>query len=299
MVRHLKHSSSVSFLAWSLIVVLAPSLASGQMSTLPHGVASGDVTQTSAVLWVHGTALGEITFEYSVLDDFAVIDGHETAAVVDMNQPVKVEISELFPATQYYYRVIDAQNEAEVGKLRTPWDIGVSAGLRFGASGDWQQVPPFPSLKNVPERDLDFFIKLGDSIYADSETPALPGAVQARTLDDFRLKHGENLSARFGSNVMALLNTSTPILATIDDHEIVDNFAGGAVPGQSPDAPDVHPLEPPLFTDAVDFVNETQVYRDAIQAFQGVPSDTGRTLGYSQRREHTWKAKVLPRGHLR
>ena len=61
---------------------------------------------------------------------------------------------------------------------------------------------------------------------------------------------------------------STPILATIDDHEIVDNFAGGAVPGQSPDASDVHPLEPPLFTDSVDFVNETQVYQDAMQAFQ-------------------------------
>ena len=67
---------------------------------------------------------------------------------------------------------------------------------------------------------------------------------------------------------MALLNASTPILATIDDHEIVDNFAGGAVPGQSPDASDVHPLEPPLFTDDVNFVNETQAYQDAMQAFQ-------------------------------
>jgi hypothetical protein len=139
--------------------------------------------------------------------------------------------------------------------------------LRFGASGDWQQPPPFPSLKNVPGRDLDFFIKLGDSIYADSETPALEGVFQARTLEDFRIKQAENLSSRFGSNVMALLNASTPILATIDDHEIVDNFAGGAMPGRSPDAPDVHPLEPPLFTDDVNFVNETQVYKDAMQAF--------------------------------
>lgn len=268
MVRHLKCSPAVSSLAWMLISAFAPSSASGQMSTLPNGVASGDATQTSAVLWAHSTALGEVTFEYSTFDDFRIIDGHETVAIVDVNQPVKVEISRLIPATQYYYRVTDAQNETAVGEFRTPWDIGISAGLRFGASGDWQQAPPFPSLKNVPERDLDFFIKLGDSIYADSETPALPGVMQARTLEDFRIKHGENLSSRFGSNVMALLNASTPLLATIDDHEIVDNFAGGAVPGQSPDASDVHPLEPPLFTDAVDFVNETQVYQDAIQAFQ-------------------------------
>lgn len=268
MVRHLKCRPAVLSLAWTLIAAFAPLSASGQMSTLPNGVASGDATQTSIVLWAHSTALGEVTFEYSTFDDFGIIDGHETVAVVDVNQPVKVEISGLIPATQYYYRVTDVQNEPAVGKFRTPWDIGISAGLRFGASGDWQQAPPFPSLKNVPERNLDFFIKLGDSIYADSETPALPGVVQARTLEDFRIKHDENLSSRFGPNVMALLNASTSILATIDDHEIVDNFAGGAVPGESPDAPDVHPLEPPIFTDAVDFVNETQVYQDAMQAFQ-------------------------------
>ena len=256
MMRHLKYSSAALFVVGLLNAALSSSPASGQVSTLPNGVASGDATQTSAVLWAHSTALGEVAFEYSTLVDFGVINGHETLAVVDVNQPVKVTIGGLIPATQYFYRVTDAQNETAVGRFRTPCDIGISAGLRFGASGDWQQAPPFPSLKNVRERDLDFFIKLGDSIYADSETPALPGVVQARTLEDFRIKHGENLSARFGSNIMALLNASTPILATIDDHEIVDDFAGGAPPGQSPDAPDVYPLEPPLFTDAVDFIEE-------------------------------------------
>jgi len=251
-----------------LIATFSISSISGQVSTLPTGVASGDVTQTTAVLWAHSTALGEMRFEYSTFDDFAIVDGNETVAVLDVNQPVKVQISGLSPATQYYYRVTDAQNEVAVGRFRTPCDICISAGLQFGASGDWQQPPPFPSLKNVPERDLDFFIKLGDNIYADFESPALPGVVQARTLEEFRIKHNENLSGRFGWNVMAELEASTPILATIDDHEIVDNFAGGAALGQSLDAPDVHPLEQPLFTDDVNFVNETQVYQDAMQAFQ-------------------------------
>jgi phosphodiesterase/alkaline phosphatase D-like protein len=268
MVRFLKCNPAVLSFAWMLISTFAPSSASGQMSTLPNGVASGDVIQNSAVLWAHSTAPGEVKFEYSTFDDFRIIDGHEAVAVVDVNQPVKVEISGLIPATQYYYRVTNAQDETAVGKFRTPWDIGINAGLHFGASGDWQQAPPFPSLTNVPERDLDFFVKLGDSIYADSETPVLPGVLQARTLEDFLIKHSENLSSRFGSNVLALLSASTPILATIDDHEIVDNFAGGAIPGQSPDAQDVHPLEPPLFTEVVNFVNETKVYQDAMQAFQ-------------------------------
>jgi phosphodiesterase/alkaline phosphatase D-like protein len=268
MIRRYRYSSAIFFIVWLFIITLAPLSTSGQMSTLPNGVASGDVTQTSAVLWAHSKALGGVTFEYSSFNSFEVIDGFGTVAVTDINQPVKVEISGLIPAIQYYYRVIDAQNEVADGQFRTAYNLGMSAGLRFGASGDWQQAPPFPSLKNVSERNLDFFIKLGDSIYADSETPGLPGVIQARNLEDFRIKHNENLSARFGLNIMAEIYASTSILATIDDHEIVDNFAGGAIPGQSPDAPDVHPLEPPLFMDAVDFVNETQVYQDAIQAFQ-------------------------------
>lgn len=267
MIRYLKLSPAVLSLVWVLIATFSVSLASGQISSLPNGVASGDVTQTTAVLWIHSTALGEVRFEYSTFDDFAIVDGNETVAVVDANQPVKVQICGLSPATQYYYRITDANNEAAVGRFRTPSDVGISAGLRFGASGDWQQPPPFPSLKNVPELDLDFFIKLGDNIYADFESPALPGVVQARTLEEFRIKHNENLSARFGWNVMAEMDASTPTLATIDDHEVVDNFAGGAAPGQSPDAPDVHPSEIPLFTEDVNFVNETQVYKDAMQAF--------------------------------
>jgi len=268
-VGRLRYTLAVLFLAWMLgLGGILHSSANGQTSTLPNGVASGDTRQTSAVLWARSTVLGDVTFEYSALSDFGRIDGHATATVVDVNQPAKVEIGGLIPGTRYYYRVTDAQDNTAIGQFRTPSAISIRAGLRFGASGDWQQAPPFPSLKNVPARELDFFIKLGDSIYADSETPALLGVVQARTLEDFRIKHGENLSSRFGSNVMASLNASTSILATIDDHEIVDNFAGGAAPGQSPDAFDVHPLEPALFTDAVGFVNETQVYQDAMQAFQ-------------------------------
>jgi alkaline phosphatase D len=172
---HFKFCSVVFSQVCVLIVASTVSSAGGQMTTLPNGVASGDVTQTTGVLWAHSTALGEMKFEYSTFDDFAIIDGNDTIAVVDVNQPVKVQISCLFPATQYYYRITDANNETALGQFRTPFDIGISAGLRFGASGDWQQTPPFPSLKNVPQRDLDFFIKLGDSIYADSETPALEG----------------------------------------------------------------------------------------------------------------------------
>lgn len=235
---------------------------------LSIAIASGDTTQTTTMLWVRSTSLGSVTFEYAADASFATILGTETAEITDLLLPVKVAIADLMPDTTYYYRVTDATGTTAVGQFRTAAVVGTRTGLRFGVVGDWQQAPPFPSLANAAERDLAFFLKHGDTIYADLETPALPGVSQARTLEHFRTKHAENVSDRYGLNTLQDLYATTSILATIDDHEVVDNFAGGAAPGDSPDAPDIGSSPDPLFTDPVDFVNDTRAYEDALQAFQ-------------------------------
>ncbi|GEM_PF-156713 len=239
-----------------------------EAQSLINGIASGDTTQNSTVLWARSTFEGEVTFEYSTDAEFNSVIATVTANVDNINVPVKVEIEGLTPGTQYYYRVTDAAGASAIGEFKTSAEVGNYQGFRFGATGDWQQAPPYPSLKNADDRDLDLFVKLGDTIYADLETPALPGVSQARTLDDFRTKQGEVLTSRFDLNTVPELYASTSILATIDDHEIVDNFAGGAAPGESPDAPDIGSSTEPLFTDDVEFVNDTQAYEDALQAYQ-------------------------------
>jgi len=236
--------------------------------TLPNGVASGDVSQDSVVLWTRSTALGDVTFEYSTDADFATIAGTATATVTDGDVPVKVEVDGLEADTEYFFRVTDAAGNSEVGRFLTAAEQGEFNGLTFGIAGDWQQAPPFPILSSAAERELGVFVKLGDTIYADTETPALPGVDQARTLEQFRIKHSEILSPRFGLSATADLQATTSMLTTIDDHELVDNFAGGAAPGESPDAPDIGSSPDPLFTDAVEFVNDTQAYEDALQAYQ-------------------------------
>jgi 3-phytase/alkaline phosphatase D len=236
--------------------------------SLLNGVGSGDTTQTSTVLWTRSNFVGDVLFEYSTTADFSQIVGSKTATVTNPMQPVKVNIDGLNANTTYFYRATDAAGATAIGKLETAAPIGTRTGLRFGATGDWQQAPPFPSLSNADQRNLEFFLKLGDTIYADTETPALPGVTQARTLEQFRIKQEENVSTRFGLNTLRDLYATTSILATIDDHELVDNFAGGAAPGVSPDAPDIGSSPDPLFTDAVAFVNDTQAYEDALQAFQ-------------------------------
>lgn len=238
-----------------------------EANTLPNGVASGDVTQETAVLLARSTVTGEVTFEVATSPDFNNIVETVTATVTDINQPAKVQVADLNPDTEYYYRVTDAAGTSEIGEFETSAESGTN-GFRFAITGDWQQAPPYPSLSNVPDRAPEVFVQLGDTIYADFETPALPGVTQARELSDFRIKHAEIVSDRFGLNTVREVYGSTPVLSTIDDHELVDNFAGGAAPGESPDAPDIGSSDEPLFTDDVEFVNDTQAYENALQAFQ-------------------------------
>ncbi len=108
---------------------------------------------------------------------------------------------------------------------------------------------PFVSIKNVPDRDLDFFVALGDTTYADS--PALgPRAGFNDDVEDyieFRIKN-ELVYTQLNSpsfydepiddNMFALARKSTAFYATIDDHEVVNDFAGGAPPDTQTYAPE-------------------------------------------------------------
>ncbi len=241
---------------------LTPALMTGCQSSSSDGgednfVASGDVSQSSVVLWAHPRAIGSVGFDVADDANFANIVATATEATTAENIPVKTTITGLTAGTQYWYRAI-GPNGTGVGTFRTPANLGTFAGLRFGASGDARgEKAPFPALKNVPGRDLDFFLFIGDTIYADSPSPDLLSQ-QALTLDDYRTKHNENLSMRAGLNSQALVRASTAIFATIDDHEVTDNFSGGA-----------HPSTDQRFTFTTEsFINETELYNTGLQVFQ-------------------------------
>jgi len=141
---------------------------------LVNGVASGDTTQDSTVLWTRSIFPGEVAFVYSTDPEFDRIAGTETATVTDPNMPVKVEVTGLDANTEYFYRVTDAAGSTATGKFRTPAEQGLTEGLRFGVSGDLQgELAPFISISNADDRDLDFFVHLGDTIEADSVSPCL------------------------------------------------------------------------------------------------------------------------------
>lgn len=238
--------------------------------SLINGIASGDTTQTSTVLWARSTFPGEVTFEYSTSADFSTLDGTAMATVTDIFQPVTVEVEGLDPGTEYFYRVTDAAGDSEVGVFQTSAPLGEFAGLRFGATGDWRgELAPYPGISNADVADLEFFVALGDTIYADFDTPALPQE-QAETLAEFRIRHDEVYSERFGLNTLADLRASTSILATIDDHEVINDFAGGATISSDDEGTDGANRFLNAFPDDDPNIlqNDSTLFENGLQAFQ-------------------------------
>lgn len=241
--------------AATIVALLLPWLGRWQVDRATLWVAAGDVDQNSAVLWARSLTTGTLSFEIG--DDSTSLRRQFTTTLSDPTQPVTVEVGHLAPATGYRYQARSASGERAIGHFRTPATPDHKAGLHFGVSGDWRAtLAPFVSVRNVATRNLDFFVELGDSIYADIRSPAVAKA-QSESLVDFRLKHGEVYNPAYGLNTLADLRASTALFATIDDHEVTNDFAGGAQ--AKADA---------RFQTTSGRINQSALYQNALQAFQ-------------------------------
>jgi phosphodiesterase/alkaline phosphatase D-like protein len=233
----------------------------GIFPAFPNGISSGDVTQTSAVLWVRALVVGPLTFEIATDANFEQIVQSEEILVTDRMVPVKLFVEDLDPNQQYFYRAVDAGGHTIEGSFDTAAEIGTHEGFHFGVGGDFMgDLAPFVSLKNAVDANLDLFIKLGDTIYADLvsvDGAFAPDPGGTATLEEFQFKHHEVYSSHSGFNYWADLQATTPILAMIDDHEVIDNFAGGAEPSS----------DPRFASQSGDFINETALFTTGLEAF--------------------------------
>lgn len=224
------------------------------LNVLPNGVASGDVDQDSAVLWARSNFPAIITFTYHITPGGPLMS--VTQVVTDGTIPAKVVVNGLTPNTRYIYTATTSAGQVGSGHFQTPAEVGVSTGLRIGASGDWRgELRPYPAIANAPSRELDLFLKLGDTIYADFPSPAVQ-LTQTTTITDFRKKHDEVYGLRNARNLWAELQASSSVLAVIDDHEVTNNFAGGAT--ADIDA---------RFPETTGLINDTTLFENGIQAF--------------------------------
>jgi alkaline phosphatase D len=194
----------------------------GPSLVFTHGVASGDVTPASVVLWTRVDQEGDVRAQVATDEGFSklVVEGKQRASA-DHDFVVKLGVDGLEPATRYYYRFLPPSGEpSPVGTFQTAPPEETSADVTFAYDGDSDaSYKPFNLLTKVREDNPAFFIFLGDTIYADYTNTGLPAAT---TLDDYRQRYKVN----WEDEPLRALLASTSTYAIWDDHEVKNDFAG-------------------------------------------------------------------------
>ncbi|MBH0193085.1 MAG: hypothetical protein HP492_15260 [Nitrospira sp.] len=221
---------------------------------LPQGIAVGDVSATSALLWVRtdGPATVQVEWATPAMWDMAsklatamapVPRTAELTSTADTDYTLSIPLARLAPATRYRYHVVISRGGesphsgtfrlAARGELTTLPDVGTSAPVTFawsadlGGQGRCRQGPEgYPIFDVMQRQNLDFFLFLGDTIYSDEVCPSPPnepGAdFVATTLDEYRARH----RYQRGAAALRRLLDSVPVYVTWDDHEVRNDFSG-------------------------------------------------------------------------
>jgi alkaline phosphatase D len=208
---------------------------------LTHGVASGDVTATSAIIWARGAEVSGSTLlvEYSTDESFS--DAARAEPVVlkpESDFTAKVLLTGLAPATRYYYRVWQVlgaeQSKPVVGTFVTAPQANAPAEVRFVWSADLGgqgmcRRPEYFIFNHMAEAQPDFFLFLGDTVYNDERCPSPPNAPGsdfiANTLEEYRAKQ----KYQFADKPYQKARAATSLYVIWDDHEVINNFAGTTV----------------------------------------------------------------------
>ncbi|MFR9750219.1 alkaline phosphatase D family protein [Nocardia sp. 004] len=229
-------------------------LGTGQAGAVPlvfrHGVASGDPLPDGVILWTRvtvsdeatpGSGLGDpaaVRWEVATDERFASITASgNTTATADADHTVKIDVSGLAPAVEYFYRFHTLGQTSPVGRTTTAPAAEQSPDrLRFGvvSCANWE-AGYFSAYRHLADRgDLDAIVHLGDYLYeygngeyggrAGTVRPHEP-ATETISLADYRIRH-----AQYKTDPDLLgLHATVPFICTWDDHESADNsWSGGA-----------------------------------------------------------------------
>ncbi len=284
------------------IATAVPNLAQGDV--VYSGVAAGDPTTNSAVLWtraidkIEPTKVRNLTLQIATDSAFSkIVKTVKGKTNANRDYIWKNEVTGLQSGRQYYYRFLSGIYQSPVGKFKTAPAKNQSVAVRFGFSGDTDgQWRPYPSIQNFANLNLDFFVYLGDIIYeaASTGSPATAATDNVNTtpsqlLTDYRRKYREQLEL-VNPNGFAGLKTlfaSQANYTLLDNHELGNKqyINGGApqgtLPGPGADA--TNPANDVNTTGA--FINKTSGFKALLQAY----SD------YQPIRESTISAPTEPR----
>ncbi|WP_068401734.1 alkaline phosphatase D family protein [Kribbia dieselivorans] len=222
-----------------------------------YGVASGDPTATSVIIWTRatppmndgrvatpGSGLGaplNVKWEVAADANFRSIvrKGHVKTSA-DSDHTVKVDVTGLDVYTRYFYRFSTRGETSPVGRTQTAGDEkGTTHALRLAlVSCSNYTGGYFSAYRSIAKRDdLDLVLHVGDYIYeygngSDRYGPAaLKGVRDAQpaheilTLADYRLRHALH---KADPDAQAA-HRQHPWTTIFDDHEVAnDTWADGA-----------------------------------------------------------------------
>ncbi len=195
------------------------------------GVASGDPTDQSVVIWTHllGDSVNDVSGIYLVALDTGftqVVHSGSFTTGAQMNYSVKVNVSNLNPDTHYYYYFSALNENSLTGRTKTAPSTTPSEGsLKFAVlscqnyeHGYFNILGEFAKLN-----DLDAVVHLGDYIYEygkDSNSIGREhGPNEVITLEDYRNRYELYKT----DPDLIRIHQQYPFIQVWDDHEVANN----------------------------------------------------------------------------
>jgi phosphodiesterase/alkaline phosphatase D-like protein len=192
----------------------------------PYGVAAGEITPTSVVLWTRASRPGNVSVNLGTPGGALKLAGSARATrAADLT--VRAKVDRLRPATTYSYVFVQGGARSTLGTFTTAPSSTTGRPVQFAISGDADATPGpngkpgfnrFEIYGRMAREKNAFNINLGDTIYSDSE---IGGSPVARTVAE---KWGKY---KLGLALPALrkLRASAGLYSHWDDHEFVNDFS--------------------------------------------------------------------------
>ncbi len=214
-------------LAAAATLALATLSADAATPGFQYGVAAGQITATSAVLWTRAPSAGRVRFAVFRTSPGSATTFRPALAPAANDRTTAVGVSGLRPGTTYHYVFEQRSARSQIGTFKTAPPRAADAGVRFAVSGDADATPGpngkpgfnrFEVYGRMAAERNDFNVNLGDTIYSDSE---IAGAPVARTVAEKWAKY------KLGLALPALrrLRASAGLYSHWDDHEFVNDFS--------------------------------------------------------------------------
>ena len=210
------------------------------------GVASGDPTSDSVVIWTRlapdplnggGMPPLPVLVYWRVAHDAQmqqIVRSGVTIAWPALAHSVHVDVGGLSPDRWYFYQFSVGSIESPVGRTRTLAAPGAHIGefrFAFVSCQNWQSGL-YSAYRNLAREDVALVIHLGDYIYEGGPGPGprQHPAGEVLSLTDYRNRHALYKTDRH----LQAAHAAFPFFAVPDDHDVDNNYAG-AIPADGSD----------------------------------------------------------------